>query len=209
MFVGTAHAEKGTESEQNYRQLQPILYHNVEGFIDETGFINPSQPETQMLFARFANEDAIAQWRNNPTHLKIMHHARHSVFGHFRITVCTDISRPSTTGKETEPVVLVHDRQHNGNLESEQMQPGLKGGSTSEGLADPEHYVGENRSLRIWRLNAGANAEEFEASLERLPTDVMYRLQEIRDYSKGDRTEAPLGIDDAETAAGGKVEQGQ
>jgi hypothetical protein len=89
------------------------------------------------------------------------------------------------------------------------MQPGLKGGSTSEGLADSEHYVGENRSLRIWRLNAGANAEEFEASLERLPTDVVYRLQVIRDYSKGNRTEAPLGIDDAETAAEGKVEQGQ
>lgn len=47
------------------------------------------------------------------------------------------------------------------------------------------------------------NAEEFEASLEVLPTDVVYRLPVVRDYSNGNRTEAPLGIDDAETASAG------
>lgn len=203
LFVGQVPAEKRTESEKFYRHLQPILHHKVEGFIDETGFINPSQPETQLLFARFANEDAIAQWRNNSTHLMIMHHARHGIFSHFRVTVCTDNHEPSTTAEKTERVVLVHERQHNGNLEPEQMQPALKAGYTSEALIDSEYYVGETHSLRIWRLNAGTNAKEFEESLEHLSTDHVYRLQVARDYSNSNRTEAPSGIYDAETAASG------
>lgn len=131
-----------------------------------------------------------------------MHHARHGIFSHFRVTVCTDNPEPSTTvDNKTERVVLVHERQHNGNLEPEKMQPGLKAGFTSEGLADPEYYVGETHSLIIWRLGAGTNAKEFEESLEHLSTDNVFRLRVVRDYSDGNRNEAPLGIDDAETAA--------
>lgn len=185
-----------------YSTLQPIIQ-NVDGFIEEIGFRDPTNPEGQCLFARFTDAGALARWRNHPTHLRIMHDARHNVFEKFRIVVGTD-DDAAVNDEGSERVVVVYQRPVTTMEPMEELkrlanrvEKTVAGGST-----ESKFYVGEKLLMSVSRLKAGADVEAFEASLERVPGDSVCRVRVVREYTREDRKEAPKGIDEAEAKAG-------
>jgi len=207
LFTATLPAGQSSLSEQYYSTLQPIL-HNNKGFIKETPFSDPTEPGAQLLFGHFVDENSMKRWRNNPTHLKIMHQARHHMFSHFRVTVGTDDTpEPSSaaTKEGEERVVVVYERPATQELRPEHTQLSyVTKIEVSERTVDSKFYMGEDSWVWVSRLKIGSSADEFEALLERVSGDAVYRIHVIRDYTNDDRKEAPRGIDEAEAVAGAR-----
>ena len=210
LFTATLPAGQSALSEQYYSTLQPIL-HNNKGFIKETPFSDPTEPGAQLLFGHFVDENSMKRWRNNPTHLKIMHQARHHMFDHFRVTVGTDDTPESSaaTKEGEERVVVVYERpaatQELLHPEHMQLSYVTKVEEVSERtVVDSKFYMGEESWVWVSRLKIGTSADEFEALLERVSGDAVYRIHVIRDYTNDDRKEAPRGIDEAEAVAGAR-----
>lgn len=202
LFIGSVPTDRAELSGKYYNTLQPLLQ-NIEGFLEETSFAAPSQPGVRCLFARFANGTSLVEWRNHPTHLRIMHHARREVFDQFRITVGTDALPSATAASDEQRVVIAYQRPATQEAVQEDMNPSyLFRGTASDMLAECQSYASANIRMWVLRLKFGASADEFEASFERIPGDALYRIYVLRDYTKDDRTEAPEGITKAEAAAG-------
>ncbi|CAI6331191.1 unnamed protein product [Periconia digitata] len=167
-------------------------------FSTETPFADPTHPETSLLFAQFVDEDAIIRWRNNSTHLGIMHHSRHHMFNQFRVIVGTDASNPSSE-LEGGRVVVVYQRLPLQDCQPEHMQLSyVTKSDTSALVTESEFFVGENSWVWIAKLTDGSSAEEYEESLQRVSGDILDRVHVVREYTKTERSEAPGNLDAAE-----------
>ncbi|KAF2221316.1 hypothetical protein BDZ85DRAFT_265179 [Elsinoe ampelina] len=200
LFTATVREEQSTLSDQYYSTLQPIV-RRIEGFVDETPFADPSRPNGQLLLARFDDEDAIARWRNSPTHLRIMHHARHDIFEDFRVTIGTDLPDASAESYQDARMIVVHQTPSLGvpSTDPEQEAPSLV--TTDRQMETSESFIGASSALKVWRLKTKAEVQHLEASLARLPNDSVYKIHVVREYGKNERKEAPAGVDEAEAAA--------
>ncbi|KAH8682534.1 hypothetical protein BX600DRAFT_430407 [Xylariales sp. PMI_506] len=205
LFAGSVRSDKSALSDQYYNTLQPIL-HQSKGFIEELPLGDPTRPNASLLFARFATADSLARWRNHPQHLRIMHHARHGIFEQYRVTVGTDTPRSIEAAKAEGRVVVVYQRSATQELCPESVQlPLVAKSRVFEMATDVAFYNGENHFMWVVRLKTGSDVDEFEASLERVPGDAVHRIHVVRDYTKADRDEAPVGIDKAEAEAGARI----
>ncbi|KAF2169904.1 hypothetical protein M409DRAFT_20317 [Zasmidium cellare ATCC 36951] len=200
LFSGIVPASKAAVGAEYYGTLQPILQ-NISGFIEEVPFGDPTQPHRQCLFAQFTDAAALARWRNHPTHLRVMHDARQNVFDEFRIVVGTDNDDAAAAA---ERIVNIYQRPVRTTEPGEDLKRLVDGVEKTAAGKTPESkfYVGEKLLMWVSRPKGGSSVEEFEASLERVPGDAVYRVRVVREYSKGDRREAPVGIDGAEAMAG-------
>lgn len=112
--------------------------------------------------------------------------------------------------QEPDRIVVVYQRPATQELHFDEATQRLSYITKSDvsGLAtDSKFYVGEKSWAWVSRLEIGASADAFEAALDRVPNDAVYRMRVVRDYTKGDRREAPLGIDKAEAAAAAGAEK--
>lgn len=180
-----------------YSKLQPIL-NNIDGFLEELPFSDPTRADTSMLYARFRDEEALTQWRNNQTHLRIMHHARQKMYDSFHVTIGTDAipSESSVPAKE----LLVYQRPKTQELDEPIPLSQIVKDSGLEQIAESEYYVGDT-VVWVLRVKAGASASELKDALVRVPGDSAQRGYVVREYTKEDRRRAPEGIDKAEAGA--------
>ncbi|KAG8623050.1 hypothetical protein KVT40_008026 [Elsinoe batatas] len=204
LFTATVREDQSTLSDQYYSTLQPIVQ-RIEGFVDETPFADPSRANGQLLLSRFNDEGAIARWRNSPTHLRIMRRARHDIFEDFRVTIGTDLPDASAEADQDARMIVVHQTPSTeiSSTDTEQAAPASV--MTDRQLKASESFIGASPALKVWRLKNKADVQHLETSLARVPNDSVYKIHVVREYSKNERKEAPVGIDEAETAAGKKA----
>lgn len=204
LFAGSVPTDKRPLSGKYYETLQPLV-HEQDGFIEETPFGDPEGPNKQLLYAKFADSNALERWRNNTTHLRLMHHARHNIFDHYHITVSSDQPPPkdSPNVEDHSRIVVVYQRPAGEELHPEVMLLSHISSSKATGLVDDsKFYAGEKLWMWVLRLTGTTKANELESCINRKPEDSMQRMYVVRDYSKDNRREAPAGIDQAEAEAG-------
>jgi heme-degrading monooxygenase HmoA len=161
---------------------------NMPGFLSHSTWHEPSNPNIHVLFATFADENAVKEWRNNTLRLSMMHSARHEVFRDFSITIGIDEPREGH-------VVLIYRRpagKENVRKDEERVEKLTTG---------PERFEGEGEVMWVWPLMEDVDVEEIVEGLERVGHDELVRMYVLRSYSKEERAEAPRGLDRAEEEA--------
>ena len=166
LFTNTNAPGQAESGERYYRTLQPLLQKN-EGFIEETPFGHPTDPERSLEFARFENEESLVRWSNHPTHLRIMHQGRHKIFKKFRVTVGSDT--PSAMADRDGRVVVMYTRPAGpSDPEAEVMKLShVAGEEAGEKVAEESFWIGETSWMWVTRLKAGEDVADFEELLKR------------------------------------------
>lgn len=195
LFRSDAAPGKSTTNEQYYSTAR-----SMSGFLSETRLVDAQNPEVSFLFAQFADEEAITAWRNNQMRLGMMHMARHDILREFRLTVGTDRVEDEGMGNPGR-VVVVHQRPKREDVLAKDVWGEGLDDDIKDDVENEEFYVGEDVTMWVYMLRAGANSAEFEKALARVDGDAVHRVYVAREYGKTNREQAPKGLDEAEKAA--------
>ena len=200
VFQGTEKEGKAAVSEEYYNALVPLL-NKSEGFFKETGFAGLHKERSTVLVAAFKDEDAIRQWRNEPTHLRIQGKGSHGIYEDYRIRFgpLLDLAeqqadqieagaaqcivlyyRDSFEGTPTDDITSLIDKDASANNKWDE-------------LLDSAVYQGP-QILWISSWNTQAAAARFEKLLPRVPGDEVKYILVKRDFGQLSREDAPSEI---------------
>ncbi|MDG0025609.1 antibiotic biosynthesis monooxygenase [Trinickia sp. Y13] len=92
-------------------QLKPLLA-DIPGFISIERFQSLSDPDKLLSLSFWADEDAVAQWRNIEAHRHAQAKGRASVFADYRLRIAGVVRDYGMTEREQAPADSrhVHDR---------------------------------------------------------------------------------------------------
>lgn len=205
VFQGTVEPHYSALGDRFYSLLLPLL-HKSPGFIDETAFASTSNPNGQVLHAKFKDAESVNTWRVEPTHLRVERTGREKVFEEYRIRVGPG-AEEAEEDRERQ-VVMLYQRPH-------AVAAGPKGGEvpkTMKDLADVKPgenadlwsdlndeavYQSEKTMLWLSSWKSNVTALKVESALQRVEGDSVQRVRVIRDYTKVDRKEV-LGTENEE-----------
>lgn len=196
VFQGTVVPQYASISDRFYTLLLPLL-HASPGFIEDTGFASTTDPNGQVLLAKFKDAESVNTWRVEPTHLTVERTGREKVFEEYRIRI-----GPGAEGSDEKEgqVVLLYQRPHavaaawikDGKtptntkelLDTERMENEIFGDMNGEAM-----YLSERTVLWISSWKSNATAVKVETALQRVEGDTIQRVKIVRDYTKLDRRE--------------------
>ena len=205
VFQGTVVPQYASLSERFYTLLLPLL-HASPGFIEETGFASTTNPNGQVLLAKFKDAESINTWRVEPTHLRVERTGREKVFEEYRIRIgpCAEEARQETEGQ----VVMLYQRPHavaavgsgdgkTATYIKELLDRELLEDTVLGELNDESVYQSEKTVLWISSWKSDAAAVKIETALQRVEGDTVQRVKVERDYTKVDRRDV-LGTENEE-----------
>ncbi|KAL8993200.1 MAG: hypothetical protein Q9169_006523 [Polycauliona sp. 2 TL-2023] len=203
-----------------YTQMQSLL-RTQPGFISETPFASPHHPDRAILIAKWENEAGVHIWRKQFQHLQIQYKARHGVFAGYRLRVGPELSSSSIVSgaedavdeAEGEEEVTKHEGRYmvvyeglvsmTGTADVTDLVDSGKGNVADvvKEMVDAAVYQGEKSVLWIssWRTENAAVA--FQEAVTRVEGDSVIVFRVKRDYGGMDRSEAPVGADEAQAAS--------
>ena len=204
VFQGTVVPQYASLSDRFYTLLLPLL-HASPGFIEETGFASTTDPNGQVLLAKFKDAESMETWRVEPTHLRVERTGREKVFEEYRIRIGPGAEEADE--KEGQ-VVLLYQRPHavaaagakdgkTPQTVKELLDPQLLDAKILVGMDTVAVYQSEKTMLWISSWPSDATAKKVETALQRVEGDAVQRVKVVRDYTKVDRREV-LGTENEE-----------
>jgi heme-degrading monooxygenase HmoA len=215
LFSGTVHPSQAAAGEKFYIKLLPLL-HQSQGFVSEIPFASTTDPNGQLLYAVFEDEEAVHRWRTEETHLRIERAGKDRVFEGYRIRVGPGVEEGKEEGgkeegKEEEQLMLVYQRTHAseapGGLESI-VDPPKAGLVDWTKLNDSGVWQSEKTVMWLGSWKGVAAAKGFEKAAKRVEGDSVQIIRVVRDYGREDREQAPgMEIEGVEAAEDEKEDE--
>ena len=98
--------EPASGQQQNYldvaARLRPIL-EQIEGFLSVERFQSLSNPDKILSLSFFADEDAVARWRNLSAHREAQAEGRAGIFRDYRLRIADVVRDYSMIDREQAP----------------------------------------------------------------------------------------------------------